>query len=153
MCVLSVTVLAVIFSTDIAFAGGRHSSPKSETTATERVVSRGNLGDRRAAVHVIRSVEQLEDAPFSDALSREIASTIDFGSEAAVVFFAGTRTSGGYRLDLGDVSRTGREIVLRITQHAPAPDEIVTQALTYPHIVIGVDQPPPSIVVEGPSLR
>lgn len=128
-----------------ASAGGQ-----KENAPSERVVSTGNDGARRAAIHIIRSRGDLEQAEFSRELTREISRSVSFPEEAAIVFFAGTRTSGGYRLELAEVSRTSRELTIHISEKAPGPDQVVTQALTFPHIVIAVKDPPPAIAVQGP---
>jgi hypothetical protein len=113
-------------------------------------ISSGDDGAQRAAVYVIKSKDELETGPIPNRLRERIVASIDFRSQAAVVLFAGTRTSGGYRLRLEDYDYSDQRVIIRIAEEAPGPDSIVTQALTYPHIVIGVDDPPASIFVEGP---
>ncbi|TVR66721.1 MAG: protease complex subunit PrcB family protein [Spirochaetaceae bacterium] len=133
------------------FTAERSASGPEAVREPVRVVDQGNAGDRRSQVHVFRTAEQLEAAPLPEDLRRSVAQLIDFPREAALIFFAGTRTTGGYSLDLGEVSRGDGRIVIRITEIPPAPDAMVTQALSYPHVVIAIEDPPPSIVVEGPD--
>lgn len=132
-------------------AGGQQSTPATDDVDPAWVIATGNQGERRPAIHVVRSSDALDALDLSPEITREVTAGVDFSTSAAVVVLAGTRTSGGYRLKLGQVSRSDREIVIRVVQHGPAQDEIVTQALTYPYIVIGITDPPPSIVVDGPQ--
>ncbi|SIQ39395.1 PrcB C-terminal [Alkalispirochaeta americana] len=128
-----------------------HAGGERENAASERVLSAGNDGGRRAAIHIIRSREDLDKADLSPEMIRKISRSLDFSNEAAIVFFAGTRTTGGYQLELERVSRTSRELTIHIAEKGPDPDQVVTQALTFPHIVIVVKDPPPAIAVQGPQ--
>lgn len=123
----------------------------AEQREAVRVVHQGNEGDRRSTVHIIRTAEQLRRAPVSETLRETVADRVDFRHEAAVVFFAGTRTTGGYALELGEVNRTEERLLIRIIEIPPAPDAMVTQALTYPHIIVAVEDAPATIIVDGPG--
>ncbi len=141
--------IVLFLPASIEAGGGRTAEPE-EARDPVWVLSRGNEGDRYAAVHVIRSTDQLQVAPIASKLRDSIENQLDFSRQAAVVFFAGTRMTGGYRLNLEDFTRTEESVVLRVREEAPDSGDIVTQALTYPYIVVVVEDPPPSIVVDGP---
>lgn len=53
----------------------------------------------------------------------------------------GMRPTGGYGLSLTEWSMEGETLVLTVSEQVPGDDEAVTQALTYPALVLEVDAP------------
>lgn len=143
---LAITILL----TACLHGGNGGASPAADRDGPVWEIASGDDGAQRAAVYVIKSRSDLETEQIPTRLREKITEAIDFRSQAAVVLFAGTRTSGGYRLYLEDYDYSDQRVIIRISEDVPAPDSMVTQALTYPHIVVAVDNPPASIFVEGP---
>ena len=66
----------------------------------------------------------------------EAAPAIDFTKEMIAAVFLGTRSTGGYAVDIRATRREGAALVIEYAEQAPGRDAIVTQALTSPfHIV------------------
>lgn len=64
--------------------------------------------------------------------------TVDFGRETVVALFAGQKPSGGYGLDVRQVSVDNGELYLDVAQTAPAAGSVTTQALTSPWLMVRV---------------
>jgi hypothetical protein len=61
---------------------------------------------------------------------------IDFSSSTVVGVFLGFRSTGGHRVEITSVERTGDGIVVAWRESRPPRDAIVTQVLTFPfHLV------------------
>lgn len=69
------------------------------------------------------------------------APDIDFRRDTVVAYFMGQRPTGGYSLEVRDVTVEGNEAYVSIRQREPAPGEIVTQVLTSPWVMIRVPRP------------
>lgn len=67
----------------------------------------------------------------------ELAQSITVGAQTYLVVTRGVKPTGGYGVKIESVVDTGEEIEARVRYVDPAPDAIVTQALTYP-IVLAV---------------
>lgn len=63
---------------------------------------------------------------------------VDFQREAVVAFFSDTKPSGGYGLEVTEVTLEGRDIYIDLRQIEPAAGAITTQALTTPWLMIRV---------------
>ncbi|HET8727216.1 MAG TPA: protease complex subunit PrcB family protein, partial [Alphaproteobacteria bacterium] len=53
----------------------------------------------------------------------------------AVAVFLGQRPTSGYTVELGDVVRRGEAVIVSYRETQPAPDAVVSQALTSPYAV------------------
>jgi hypothetical protein len=66
---------------------------------------------------------------------------IDFRRDTVVAYFMGQRPSGGYGIQVTDVSVEGGEAYINMRLTEPGAGEIVTQALTSPWVMIRVPRP------------
>jgi hypothetical protein len=104
-------------------------------------------GQETAAVYILYSHSDLSASDLPGAIQRSIRGETDFIREAAVVVFAGTRPTGGYGLTVEDTTISDTTFTITIGERGPAPDAIVTQALTYPAIALIIADPPGEVVV------
>lgn len=63
---------------------------------------------------------------------------VDFQRETLVAIFVGTRSTGGYSVNVNQVTEENGELYLDVTFGSPAPGAITTQALTSPWIMVRV---------------
>lgn len=63
---------------------------------------------------------------------------VDFDEDLhhAVYITLGVRPTGGYAVQVVRVYEEGKHVVLEYTEHQPAPNQYVTQALTIPWVVV-----------------
>jgi len=64
-----------------------------------------------------------------------------------VVICSGWRATGGYELNITNVDIQGDEFVITVTETAPGPTQMVTQAITYPYCVLELDRLPEDLKV------
>lgn len=135
-------------------AGGRQENTSAAHTSSDgpvTVVAADNQGGPRPAVHLIRSERDLERANLPEERREQIRRAGNLPGDLIIHLQVGTRPTGGYRLYLQNVTTSAREMTVRIGEESPAPGTIVSQALTYPAILLVVTDPPPSVVVIGPE--
>lgn len=63
---------------------------------------------------------------------------IDFDKETVLVATMGMRTSGGFSIHFGEIRKTGDTLTVVVKATAPAPDDMVTMALTHPFGVVAI---------------
>ena len=63
---------------------------------------------------------------------------VNFGRETLLAVFLDTKPSGGYSINITDISLDGRDIYADVEQLEPAPDALSTQALTTPWTMVRV---------------
>lgn len=70
---------------------------------------------------------------------------VDFDKQTVVAIFAGTKPTGGYSVKVTkvtDQSRPGKPSTAVVDYEviSPPPDAMVTQALTYPYVVVRIEK-------------
>jgi hypothetical protein len=116
-----------------------------------------NEGDKRVKFKVLKSDEvpqKLEDI-LPKYLVQEKALSCKIGDEVYVVVTRGEKMSGGYSVFIDRIEKiTDRkgtsELIVYAKYVDPKPDEMVTQCITYPFIVVktNMDDIPDSIKLE-----
>ena len=66
---------------------------------------------------------------------------VDFSRSSVAAVFLGTRSSGGYSVDVRNVTVENGELYLDVAVSEPAPGTLTTQALTNPWVMVRVDAP------------
>jgi hypothetical protein len=66
--------------------------------------------------------------------------SIDLKKQMVVVIFAGEKPTGGYSIEVKSLELKDKKLVVHWKLKAPGPDDIVTQAITYPELVLLVDR-------------
>lgn len=73
------------------------------------------------------------------------ASQIDFKKNDVIAAFAGSKTTGGYSVEIGEIERKGKSAVVHITVWKPAPGAMLIQAFTYPFAMTAVPKLPQDV--------
>jgi PrcB C-terminal len=98
---------------------------------------------------VIKSVEQLSLVTPSngsgvqitaDLAQRLKVSAIDWKKQMVVVIYGGEQPTGGYNVELKSLDVKDGKLIVRWKLNRPGPDTVVTQARTYPTLVLLVDR-------------
>ncbi|HSK99428.1 MAG TPA: protease complex subunit PrcB family protein [Rubrobacteraceae bacterium] len=75
-------------------------------------------------------------APSAGALSRETGARVpDSGEGIYLAVYWGRKPTGGYSLAVRSARLQGERVTIELALEKPAPDAMVTQALTYPYAV------------------
>jgi hypothetical protein len=61
---------------------------------------------------------------------------VDFSKEMVIAVFMGEKPTGGYGIEVTSVYEYRDKITVNVKEKEPGPDEIVTQALTYPYHIV-----------------
>lgn len=86
-------------------------------------------------------------------LSLDSASSLDFQREHLLVVAMGRKNTGGFGLTLMDAVMEGPVLAVTTRVQTPAPDSMVTQALTTPCVVLAVTADDwDKVVVRGDGL-
>ncbi|HXG23114.1 MAG TPA: protease complex subunit PrcB family protein [Chthonomonadales bacterium] len=70
---------------------------------------------------------------------------VDFKKFDVVAVFLGSKPTGGYSVEIGDVRRDRKGATIPVTIHKPGPGSIVTQAFTYPFAMRAVPKLPKAV--------
>jgi hypothetical protein len=64
---------------------------------------------------------------------------IDFSKSVVAGVFLGVRSTGGYSATIASVDREGKGIVVRWREQKPDPNAMVIQMLTFPFVLVRID--------------
>jgi uncharacterized protein (DUF885 family) len=76
------------------------------------------------------------------------APEISFDTRAVVVVFQGHKPTGGYSISIAEVRHDGRNLTIRVSEHAPARTDPTTQVLTSPFVAVSIPRPPEASLVK-----
>lgn len=62
------------------------------------------------------------------------------GNQVLIAFYLGERPTAGYGINPSGLSLEGGRLIFRYREKRPAPGEVVGQVLSYPGILLTVDQ-------------
>jgi len=74
------------------------------------------------------------------------APDIDFSSNIVLAVFMGEKVSGGYRIEIMNISENVVLTRVYIRETSPSPDDLVTCALTQPYHIVKINRNPRIIV-------
>lgn len=102
--------------------------------AQEETEWRGGRGGKEAFSAVVARTPEAWRALWQ-GIRRPPPVEFDASRDIAAALFLGQRRSGGYGITIESVERRGAFIVVRFQEIRPAPDAMVTMALTSPYLV------------------
>nr|WP_198999539.1 protease complex subunit PrcB family protein [Flavobacterium sp. ASV13] len=74
----------------------------------------------------------------NDPLLKDKMKHDDIGNSNYVILNMGEKNTGGYSIGIEKVEETDKNIIITVKENNPAPDAMVTQAITYPYTVVKV---------------
>jgi PrcB C-terminal len=69
----------------------------------------------------------------------ETVPAIDFSKSVVAGVFLGLRNTGGHRVTISSVDRQGKGLVVAWREQKPAPDTVVIQMVTFPFVLVRID--------------
>lgn len=127
---------AFLFAACNAQPGGGGSSGTTPTSGTDPARAAltqwtGYYGGTQApSVRVLRTAAEWDG--FWRQMQRPSPRSLDPAREMGVVVFLGERRTGGYGVEIVRVAPRDQKLVVEYRESTPAPDMMVTQALTTP---------------------
>ena len=104
------------------------------TTTPTTTVSATTTGDRIVEYKLLNSGPvQIQTALETFKKDRGY---LYFPKDKILVIFMGQRTTGGYSMQLNSISKVADTLVIKTLEKSPKPGDIVTQAFTYPKLII-----------------
>jgi hypothetical protein len=83
----------------------------------------------------------LWNVAYGNQLAQPPLPEVDFRRESVVAIFIGQRPTGGYEIDLEEVTIEDGEVYVSLRENEPAEDAITTQVLTSPWVMFSVTRP------------
>ena len=69
------------------------------------------------------------------SVATELAQSYTLGEKTYLIVTRGSKPTGGYGVQIEEVTETQTEVIVKVRYDDPAPDDEVTQAITYPNII------------------
>jgi len=128
-------ILAAALAT-VAAGGGAVPMPA-------RTIAQGGFCKQEKPGHEVARTagewEKLWRAYSGTPRDREIAPPpVDWSKEMVLAAFMGSRTTGGYRVQIQGAEEVAGKLVVTVTERKPGPGDIVAQAFTTPYHVVAV---------------
>ncbi|UTC88420.1 dentilisin complex subunit PrcB [Treponema denticola] len=118
--------------------------PESMQYVYEILIQGNNL--KTGLPSIVKSQEDLQtlySVLYGNSLK---APLIDFSKKAVVIAAAGPFNTGGYSIVPVSAIKTGKVINIVFEVKSPGPKDMVTQAFTYPYVVVSVDAEPDTVI-------
>jgi hypothetical protein len=159
MLTLALAAVLIMSNGEPSATGG---SDQGDARPTEpKVYGQAATGFYRQSV-VIKSDEQLSLLTPANGRGRAITGgvagllkvkTIDWDKQMLVVIYGGEQPTGGYSVKLKSLETKDGKLIVHWKLNSPPPDAIVTQALTYPELLILVDRFDGDVVFDPPAKK
>jgi len=101
----------------------------------------GRYGRTRPGFEIARSPAEWRALQESLA-QRPAFPDVDFHREWVVAAFMGEKPTGGFLIEVREVTRRGRQVRVAVRQQEPGPHDVVTMVITYPGHIVAVKRPP-----------
>ncbi|MGP4844693.1 protease complex subunit PrcB family protein [Marinobacter sp. 1Y8] len=135
----STLITALITSAALAsgcVVSGDHSEQVSAGAAVKSVAAMAHCGF--TAPGLVLATSASDWARFSDSLGARLPAWPDQPGRWLLVASMGKRNTGGYSIALHGAELDDQRLSVAVSQHRPAPDAMVTQALTTPCVVLEI---------------
>ncbi len=115
------------------------------------VVAQGNNAAATGPAVRVATTAAEAQALYNLAYARQTAQPAapDLSGHTLVGIFMGTRNTGGYGLEVQDVTFAGGRATVQVRELTPRPDMLTTQALTSPWVIVQLQGRFSEVTVEG----
>ena len=117
-----------------------------------QVVERGvHSGENEAGLRVYRTERAFEEfaKEHGDDRVKRLVKNTDWNTDQLIVVFAGRQPSGGYSIDVKRIANIDvQRLQVEAKINKPRSDEMVTQALTTPYVIIRMQRQVAAIKVK-----
>ena len=133
--VLAAGCMAMMMVTACAGQNATGEDDVDQVLETEELAQGGNSSVRAERMTVIRDQQAFERL-WSETTARGERPAVDFDQHMVLAVFMGERRTGGYRVQVEQVTREGDGLRVSVRMTAPGPNCMTTQALTQPYQVV-----------------
>lgn len=96
--------------------------------------------DRRTNFRIMNDEELRELWSLIYGIGGPAIPSVDFSKNEVIAVFDGSHSSGGFRVEVTDVTDADGKRTIHITRHAPSDDCVVTEGPTSPFVIISVSK-------------
>jgi hypothetical protein len=75
---------------------------------------------------------------------------VDFSKEMVIAIFQGTRTTGGFSVEILRVEKSGEKLLVCYQERVPSPGSLVAQVLTQPYHIIKLQGTEGEVIFQPP---
>ena len=139
----SVLVLPVLVSGCVQTQEPPKQPPDFET------ISRGTFGGLdEQGDYVINSEGEWSELLNRTQIRFQEQPAIDFSKSTVIAVFLGTRSTGGYTIEIKDIVETDDEVMVYVEETSPGPGENVIMAVTQPYHIVKTKKITKEVVFE-----
>lgn len=136
--------LVVFFVTGCVIQRGADGKPgengKPGRQAKWEILSEGSMGGHDTeSITVIKTQQEL-DRLYSELNLAGSTPKVDFNTKNVVALYMGQRNTGGYAITIEDVIVKGDTAIVVPKHIRPAPDGMVTMAITNPYCIAAIQK-------------
>lgn len=129
---------AALLAGNITGCAGNPDDPATDAPLARQVTASSQCGFTEPGLVYIESRDRLEAVTQARGIRFPVPQGHDFDQEHLLLVAAGRRPTGGYGVALSD-SRLHNEVLeVTVAVRSPAPDQMVTQALTSPCALLAI---------------
>ncbi len=142
-------IIAIILSSEYTFALSGIRAEPGVKIKIEREWKGHNCGYTEPSRLVIKTGDQWREIwkkVNALKLPRPELPKIDFEKEMVVAIFMGERSSGGYKIEIINIIKTEKQIVIEVEEEEPPPESLRTMALTQPYHIVVIKRYPLPVV-------
>lgn len=135
---LSITRVAAAGTPGTGIPGTGTPTPTPGGTMTHSVLDKGNNAAASGPTVQVATTTAQAQALYALAYGRQSSrpSVPSLDGKTLVGIFMGTRSTGGYSLEVQSVEVVGGRVTVQVREKAPAADMLTTQALTSPWVIV-----------------
>ncbi len=146
-------IIAIILSSEYTFALSAIRAEPAVKIKIEREWKGHNCGYTEPSRLVIKTGDQWREIwkkVNALRLPRPELPKIDFEKEMVVAIFMGERSSGGYKIEIININKTEKQIVIEVEEEEPPPESLRTMAFTQPYHIVVIKRCPLQVVFQHP---
>lgn len=135
---LSWLSVVVLFVTTVSFVGLPSEIKADDKLSWEVLLQKATGGPDTPQLIVAKEPEIV--AEFFDKLNEDrtpnlAVPKVDYAKEMLLILCLGEKTTGGYQIGIAGIEESSTRVTVTVTEVAPEPGAMVTQALTQPFYI------------------
>ncbi|MCK4826868.1 protease complex subunit PrcB family protein [bacterium] len=148
-----VIVVAIALNVEECCTLSKEKQEVKKTVGVEKEWKGYHCGYTKAARLVIKTEDRWKEVWRKMHLLRlpkPAVPKIDFRKEMVIAVFMRERKSGGYKIEIREIIKTEKEIVVEVEEKEPSPESLQSMALTQPYHIVVVKSSPLPIRFQHP---
>jgi hypothetical protein len=114
-------------------------APTAEPVAF-KTIDRGGQSNIETARDVVARTPAEWTTVWREHAGGRTRPAVDFARSMVVGVFLGSRSTGGYTVDITRIERQGADLVVTYRERKPDPADMVTQVITMPYHLVTVER-------------